>query len=131
MLKYVLFVMLCLAILPVPVYGQEETLPPQTMPQPQDRSFGQVYQMMKPMTCNDTEVVENYILHKFGEKPFTYGLNYNIMGAANILTVVYVNPQSRSFSIVEHGAMGQSCILGQGLSYEYLDEELMEGFPRL
>ena len=52
-------------------------------------------------------------------------MNYNMMGVSTMLTVMYVNPLSRTFSVVENSATGLSCIVGQGVFFDYVDEELL------
>jgi len=112
---------------PLPQDNSKMENTPPIIQSPQGRGYGQIFQMMKPMMCNDTAVVENYIHNRFGEKELAYGLNYNQMGAQSMLTTIYVNPASKTFSIVEHSAAGMSCILGQGVTFDVLDEELMLG----
>ena len=134
MFKYLIIIMLCLG--GCTAAAQETPLPqdnpkvendPPIIQSPQGRGYGQIFQMMKPMMCNDTAVVENYIHNRFGEKELAYGLNFNQMGMQSMLTVFYLNPTSRTFSIVEHSAGGLSCILGQGVTFDVLDEDLMLG----
>ena len=85
--------------------------------------------MMKPMSCNDTKVVKEYIKGNANEDPLAFGLNYNYMGQPNLLTTIYVNPVMNTFSIVEHTADGLSCILGQGIAFQVLDESLLVPKP--
>ena len=134
MLKYILVMIVCLVVYVTPVKGQEippnfESPPGQkTMPEiesPNGRPYGQIFQMVKYLTCNDTPVVKNYLKNKYGEEPFTYGMNYNMMGISTMLTVMYVNPLSRTFSVVENSATGLSCIVGQGVFFDYVNEELL------
>ena len=51
------------------------------------------------------------------------------MGYPNLLTTIYVNPQMQTFSIVEHTPNGLSCILGQGIAFQVLDESLLVPKP--
>ena len=137
MFKYILIMLLCLGGCATPVEGQEPNnqteniipSPPQVVPPPEGiqpgRPHGQIFTMHKVMQCNDSEVVENYIKNKFGQLPYTWGLNYNQMGIATMLTVIYVNPQTRTFSIIEHNTQKLSCILGTGQSFDLMDEELL------
>ena len=104
MLKYILVMIVCLEVYVTPVKGQEPPnleIPEQsTMPEiqsPNGRPYGQIFQMVKYLTCNDTPVVKNYLKNKFGEQPFTYGMNYNMMGVSSMITVMYVNPLSRTY----------------------------------
>jgi len=82
--------------------------------------------MRKQLQCNDSEVIDNYLLKSLGQQPYTWGLNFNQMGIAHMLTIVYVNPQTRSFSIVEHNTLKLACIIGTGQSFDYLNFELMD-----
>ena len=139
MLKYILVMIVCLVVYVTPVKGQEVPpevppnlqLPPgqSTMPEiesPNGRPYGQIFQMVKYLTCNDTPVVKNYLKNKFGEQPFTYGMNYNMMGVSSMITVMYVNPLSRTYSVVENSASGLSCIVGQGVFFDYVDQSLLD-----
>ena len=112
------------------VMAQEEFKgPPPKIEQPIERPYGQVFQMMKPMSCNDTKVIKEFIKGNGNEDPLAFGLNYNYMGYPNLLTTIYVNPQMQTFSIVEHTANGLSCILGQGIAFQVLDESLLVPKP--
>ena len=51
------------------------------------------------------------------------------MGWPNLLTTIYLNPQMQTFTIVEHTSTGLSCILGQGVSFQILDESLLTPKP--
>jgi hypothetical protein len=84
---------------------------------------------MKPMSCNDTKVIKDYIKGSANEDPLAYGINYNYMGFPNLLTTLYINPQMQTFSIVEHTSNGLSCILGQGVAFQVLDESLLVPKP--
>ena len=108
------------------VLAQEEA---PKIEQPIKRPYGQIFQMMKPMSCNDTKVVKDFIKGKSNEDPLAFGLNYNYMGQPNLLTTIYVNPVMNTFSIVEHTADGLSCILGQGIAFQVLDESLLVPKP--
>jgi len=128
MFRYLIILLLCLGS--YSTAAQEKPLPPKEPPviqSPQGRGYGQIFQMMKPMMCNDTPVVENYIHNRYGEIELAYGLNYNQMGAQSMLTVLYINQVSGTFSIVEHSPAGLSCILGQGVTFEILDKDFMLG----
>ena len=109
--------------------SQEIQGPPPKIEQPIERPYGQVFQMMKPMECNDTKVIKNYIKGSSNQDPLAYGLNYNYMGWPNLLTTIYLNPQMQTFTIVEHTSTGLSCILGQGVSFQILDESLLTPKP--
>jgi hypothetical protein len=107
----------------------QEVEPAPKIEQPMERPYGQVFQMMKPMSCNDTEVIKDYIKGSANEDPLAYGINYNYMGFPNLLTMLYINPQMQTFSIVEHTSTGLSCILGQGVGFQVLDESLLVPKP--
>ena len=109
--------------------SQEIQGPPPKIEQPIERPYGQVFQMMKPMECNDTKVIKDYIKGSQNQDPLAYGLNYNYMGWPNLLTTIYLNPQMQTFTIVEHTSTGLSCILGQGVSFQILDESLLTPKP--
>ena len=109
--------------------SQEIQGPPPKIEQPIERPYGQVFQMMKPMECNDTKVIKDYIKGSSNQDPLAYGLNYNYMGWPNLLTTIYLNPQAQTFTIVEHTSTGLSCILGQGLAFQLLDESLLTPKP--
>ena len=139
MFKYISVMLLCLSGCATPVVGQElnqppvtqEIIPPPTVVQPRvpgtkDRPHGQIFTAHKPMQCNDTDVVENYVKNKFGQVPFTWGLNYNPMGSPNLITIIYINPMTRSFSVVEHNVHKVSCIVNTGESFGYVDETLLQ-----
>ena len=133
MLKYIVGMIVCLVVYVTPVKGQEPPnleIPEQsTMPEiqsPNGRPYGQIFQMVKYLTCNDTPVVKNYLKNKFGEQPFTYGMNYNMMGVSSMITIMYVNPMSRTYSVVENSASGLSCIVGQGVFFDYVDQGLLD-----
>ena len=81
------------------------------------------------MECNDTKVIKDYIKGSSNQDPLAYGLNYNYMGWPNLLTTIYLNPQAQTFTIVEHTSTGLSCILGQGLAFQLLDESLLTPKP--
>ena len=109
--------------------SQEIQGPPPKIEQPIERPYGQVFQMMKPMECNDTKVIKDYIKGSSNQDPLAYGLNYNYMGWPNLLTTIYLNPQMQTFTIVEHTSTGLSCIIGQGVSFQILDESLLTPKP--
>ena len=94
-----------------------------------ERPYGQIFQMMKPMECNDTKVIKDYIKGSSNQDPLAYGLNYNYMGWPNLLTTIYLNPQMQTFTIVEATSTGLSCIIGQGVSFQILDESLLTPKP--
>ena len=70
------------------VLAQEIQGPPPKIEQPMERPYGQIFQMMKPMECNDTKVIKDYIKGSSNQDPLAYGLNYNYMGWPNLLTTL-------------------------------------------
>jgi hypothetical protein len=83
------------------------------------RPHGAMFQMTKRLTCNDTDVVENAMKNIYNESPLTLGLVRNSMGVATMATIIYVNPKTRSYSIVEHSISGISCIITSGFEFDY------------
>jgi len=82
---------------------------------PKDRPYGSVFWVKKSMMCNDTPVVEEYVYNKFGQEASDFGLLLrDPMGGYGMLTAIYVNSRTRSFSIVEQAAQGVSCIVSTG-----------------
>jgi hypothetical protein len=82
---------------------------------PEKRPYGSVFWVQKSMMCNDTPVVSEYVYNKFGQVATDFGLLLkDPMGGYGMLTAVYVNSRTRSFSIVEQAAQGVSCIVSSG-----------------
>jgi hypothetical protein len=82
---------------------------------PKDRPYGNVFHVTKRLMCNDTPVVDEYILNNFGQVPQEFGmLLKDAMGNYGMITAVYVNPQTKTFSIIERAAQGLSCIVSTG-----------------
>ena len=82
---------------------------------PLKREYGTVFWVQKSMMCNDTPVVAEYVLTNFGQVPTDFGLLLkDPMGNYGMVTAVYVNPQTKTFSIVEQAAQGVSCIVSAG-----------------
>ena len=44
----------------------------------------------------------------------------NAMGVTTMITMLYVNKQTRAFSIIEHTVNGISCILTSGHELDYI-----------
>ena len=82
--------------------------------------YGTILMMQKPITCNNTVVLENYIENMSGMMPITLGTSINQMGAITSLIQVYANPVNNQFAVVEHFATRKSCILTQGHNFEML-----------
>ena len=82
--------------------------------------YGTILMVQKPITCNNTIVLENYIENMSGMMPITFGTSINQMGAITSLIQVYANPVNNQFAVVEHFATRKSCILTQGHNFEML-----------
>ena len=82
--------------------------------------YGTILMVQKPITCNNTVVLENYIENMSGMMPITFGTSINQMGAITSLIQVYANPVNNQFAVVEHFATRKSCILTQGHNFEML-----------
>jgi hypothetical protein len=82
---------------------------------PEKRAYGTVFWVQKSMMCNDTPVVADYVLTNFGQVATDFGLLLkDPMGNYGMLTAIYVNPLTKTFSIVEQAAQGVSCIVSAG-----------------
>ena len=82
---------------------------------PKERPYGSVFWVQKSMMCNDTPVVSEYIYNNFGQVATDFGLLLkDAMGGYGMLTAIYVNSQTKTFSIVEQAAQGVSCIVSSG-----------------
>jgi len=112
-----------------PAASEEQTSPPvAAAPQPKvrpgaqqaKRPFGAIIQGHKPVTCNDTKIVEKYITEGYKEIPAAMGIIKNKMGAITSVLILYVHPKTNAFSFVEHAATGMSCILAEGVNLEFL-----------
>ena len=145
MYKHIIATLMCVMMLSSWVYAEEHNAqqalpgppeqPPQVFkpakpetpvfPKPtfrvQVRPHGTIFQVNKRLTCNDTDVVENAIKNIYKEVPLTLGLVRNQMGVAKMVTILYVNPKTKAYTIVEHAINGISCIItsGQEFSYKY------------
>ena len=82
--------------------------------------YGTVVMIQKPVRCNDTPVVKNYIQNTGGMTPLTLGTNLNEMGAITSLIQLYANPINKRFAIIEHFATQRSCILTYGSDFEII-----------
>ena len=76
---------------------------------PEKRAYGTVFWVQKSMMCNDTPVVADYVFNNFGQVATDFGLLLkDPMGNYGMLTAIYVNPQTKTFS------QGVSCIVSAG-----------------
>ena len=97
--------------------------PPKKVPpvvQRGQRPYGAIFQMNKRVTCNDTVVVEKYVTEGYEEIPFSLGVVRNRMAIITNIFMMYVNPKSGGFTIVEHASTGISCILAEGSELQFL-----------
>jgi hypothetical protein len=91
-----------------------EEMPPRIQI-PKDRLYGNIFHVTKRMMCNDTPVVDQYVYNKFGQVATDFGLLLkDSMGNYKMLTAVYVNPRTKTFSIIEQAAQGLSCVVSTG-----------------
>ena len=93
------------------------TEPPQASGSP---PYGTIFMMNKPVACNDTPILMNFIKGINGMIPLTMGTSLNPMGAILSLVQVYANPVSEKFAIVEHFAIQKSCIIFQGHNFDII-----------
>lgn len=135
MYKLIATMVLCLCLLPVNAYADQHdkespALPPDKMAKPgtppippipknSGRPYGMIFPMNKNIQCNDTPVVENAMKHIYKEDPMMMGMVRNQHGMAQMIMVLYVNPQSRSYTIIEHSVSGVSCLLTSGFEFDY------------
>ena len=91
--------------------------PPGTSDKP---PYGTIFMLNKPVACNDTPILMNYIKGINGMVPLTMGTSKNPMGAILSLVQVYANPVSEKFAVVEHFAIQKSCIIFQGHDFDII-----------
>ena len=82
--------------------------------------YGAIFMLNKPVACNDTPVLMNYIKGMNQMVPITMGTNRNAMGAIASLVQVYANPVTENFAIVEHFSIQKSCILFKGDDFDII-----------
>ena len=91
--------------------------PPGTSASP---PYGTIFMLNKPVACNDTPILMNYVKGINGMIPLTMGTSLNPMGAILSLVQVYANPVSEKFAVVEHFAIQKSCIIFQGHDFKII-----------
>ena len=91
--------------------------PPGTADKP---PYGTIFMLNKPVACNDTPVLMNYLKGINGMVPLTMVTSKNPMGAILSLVQVYANPVSEKFAVVEHFAIQKSCIIFQGHDFDII-----------
>ena len=129
-LKFYIIVGLIVVLVPSFVLGQafpqdrknenkitEEVVPkvPQVVP-----PYGTIFMLNKPITCNDTPVIKNFIENINGMMPITIGTDKNQMGVITSLVQLYANPITDTFVVVEHFAIAKSCIIFQGDNFDII-----------
>ena len=82
--------------------------------------YGTIFVLKKPVTCNDTPVIKNFIENMNGMIPITIGVDKNPMGVITSLIQLYTNPTTYTFAIVEHFAIKKSCIIFQGHDFDII-----------
>ena len=82
--------------------------------------YGTIFMLQKPVACNDTPMVKNYIQSIGGMVPVTMGTDKNPMGGISSLVQLYANPITEKFVIVEHFAISKSCIIFQGDDFDII-----------
>ena len=82
--------------------------------------YGTIFVLKKPVTCNDTPVIKNFIENMNGMVPITIGVDKNSMGAITSLVQLYTNPITDTFAVVEHFAIKKSCIIFQGHDFDII-----------
>ena len=99
--------------------------PPGTSDKP---PYGTIFMLNKPVACNDTPVLMNYIRGMNQMIPITMGRSVNPMGAILSLVQIYANPVTEKFAVVEHFAIEKSCIIFQGHNFDIiLPDRYFEG----
>ena len=99
-----------------------EKVVPKTAPPPAAASvpYGTIFMLNKPVACNDTPVIKNYIQNMNGMVPVTMGIDKNPMGVITSLVQLYANPVTENFAIVEHFTIQKSCIIFQGHDFDII-----------
>ena len=101
--------------------NKEKIVPNVSPPGTSDKPpYGTIFMLNKPVACNDTPVLMNYLKGINGMVPLTMGTSKNPMGAILSLVQVYANPVSEKFAVVEHFAIQKSCIIFQGHDFDII-----------
>ena len=103
-----------------PKVALEEVVPKVAPPRRAGVPYGTIFQLQKPIACNDTPVIKNFLENMNGMIPLTMGTSLNPMGAILSLVQVYANPVSEKFAVVEHFAIQKSCIIFQGHDFNII-----------
>ena len=87
----------------IPTEKTEKVVPETKLPQTAGPPpYGTIFVLQKPVACNDTPVLMNYIKEMNQMVPITMGTNRNGMGAIASLIQIYANPMTENFAVVEH-----------------------------
>ena len=130
-MKYLLIV--AILLFPSISLAQDAEQPTTTPPQEEKIPYGQMRQMAKPLVCNDSPVVRNWIKDSLNLVPFAMGLAKNQMDAISSVLNMYVSPIDGRFIIIESAASGYSCILFKGADlfiYGTGEEETFSMIPQ-
>ena len=104
-----------------------EEVVPKVAPSPRQAAavmpYGTIFILKKPITCNDTPVIKNFIQNLGGMVAITMGTDKNPMGVITSLVQLYANPTTEKFVIVEHFAISKSCIIFQGHDFNIVIPE--------
>ena len=101
--------------------GAEKMVPNVSPPGTSDKPpYGTIFMLNKPVACNDTPVLMNYLKGINGMVPLTMGTSKNPMGAILSLVQVYANAVTEKFAVVEHFAIQKSCIIFQGHDFDII-----------
>jgi hypothetical protein len=99
----------------------EKVVPTVELPKAFEQApYGTIFMLQKPVACNDTLMVKNYIQSMGGMVPVTMGTDLNSMGGISSLVQLYANPITEKFVIVEHFAISKSCIIFQGDDFDII-----------
>ena len=107
----------------IPNQKTDEKLVPDVSPPGTSTSpppYGTIFMLNKPVACNDTPILMNYIKGMNQMIPITMGRSVNPMGAILSLVQVYANPVTEKFAVVEHFAIQKSCIIFQGHKFDII-----------
>ena len=105
----------------IPTEKTEKVVPETELPQSAGPPpYGTIFVLQKPVACNDTPVLMDYIKGMNQMVPITMGTNRNGMGAIASLIQIYANPTTENFAIVEHFAIQKSCIVFQGHDFDII-----------
>ena len=105
----------------IPTEKTEKVVPETKLPQTAGPPpYGTIFVLQKPVACNDTPILMNYIVEMNQMVPITMGTNRNGMGAIASLIQIYANPMTENFAIVEHFAIQKSCIVFQGHDFDII-----------